>query len=105
MSFHLGFGLQFELTVDETVVSAELHIGHHSHVKNVLKVPLAHKYIVKKMRIFGLSMRQSCFQAVPLLEDSIGNDKKILFQELEQEAPVVITVTYALPTNDSLPRH
>ena len=54
ISFLPGFGfeLQFEFSAAEMVVSAALHTGHHSNMKNVFHVPLALRYIVKKMPIF-----------------------------------------------------
>ena len=59
--------LQFELAVDKSVISTTLRTGHHSH-ENIFQVPLAHKHIVKKMKMLRLRMHPSCFQTIFLLE-------------------------------------
>ena len=43
------------------------------------------------------------FQAVFLLKDCVVDDKLVLCAELEQEAPIVVTVTNAMSSEDSLP--
>ena len=48
-------------------------------------------------------MHPSSFQAVFLLKDCVADGKLVLCTELEQEAPVVVTVTNAVSSEDSLP--
>ena len=48
-------------------------------------------------------MHQGCFQAIFLEEECIRNGELALSAELEQEAPIAITVTNAVPTKDSFP--
>ena len=43
------------------------------------------------------------FQAVFLLEGCVGDGELVLCAELEQEAPVVVTVTNAMSSKDSFP--
>ena len=43
------------------------------------------------------------FQAVFLLEGCVGDGELVLCAELEQEAPVVVTVTNAVSSKDSFP--
>ena len=49
-------------------------------------------------------MHPGSFQAVLLLKDCVGDDKLVLCAELEQEAPIVVTVTDTMSSEDSLPR-
>ena len=91
--------------MDEMVVSAALRIWHHSRVKNVFRVPLAHKYIVKKMPMFGPRTHQNCYQAIFLLEDCNGNAKLVLSAKLEQELPIIIAAKNAVPTKEFLSDH
>ena len=39
-----------------------------------------------------------------MLKDCVGDDKLVLCAELEQEAPIVVTVPDAMSSEDSLPR-
>ena len=48
-------------------------------------------------------MHPSSFLAVFLLKDCVGYGKLVLCTELEQEAPVVVTVTNGVSSEDSLP--
>ena len=48
-------------------------------------------------------MNPGGFQAVFLLEDCVGDGELVLCAELEQEAAVVVTVTNAMSSKDSLP--
>ena len=48
-------------------------------------------------------MHPGCFQADFLLEDRVGNDELLLFTELKQKAPIVITVPNAVSSEDSFP--
>ena len=48
-------------------------------------------------------MHPGSFQAVFLLKDCVGDDKLALCAELEQEVPIVITITNAMSSKDSLP--
>ena len=105
ISFLLQFRLelQFELATNRTEVSAALHTGHSSRVKNVFLIKLAHKHIVKMMPMFRLWMHPGCCDAIFLMKDCVGNGESALSAELEQEAPIVITFTNAMPTKDSFP--
>ena len=53
--------------------------------------------------MFSQRVHPSSFQAVFLLKDCVGDGKLVLRTELEQEAPVVLTVTNAVSSEDSLP--
>ena len=96
------FELQFKLATDETVISAAHCNGHYSRVKNLFQILLAHRHIFKKMPMFGPKMHPWCFQAIFLWEDSVRNGKLALSAALKQEAPIIITATYAVPTEDSM---
>ena len=50
-------------------------------------------------------MDLSCSQANFLLEDSIGNGELAICVKIEQEAPIVITVTNAVPSKESFLGH
>ena len=50
--------------------------------------------------MFRPRMHPSCFQAIFLSEDCIGNSELVLRAVLKQKAPIVITLTNAVPTND-----
>ena len=64
-----------------------------------------HKHILKKIPMLERRLRPSCFQAVFMFEHCICIGELILCVELEQEVPVVIKVTNAVPTKDSFPGH
>ena len=85
------------------MVSAVLLTGHYSCVMNIFQIPMTHKHIVKKMPMFGPRMHLSCFQTIFMLEENVHNGKMALGAELKQEAPIVITVTNAVPIKDFFP--
>ena len=63
ISFLVMYGceLLFELATGETVVSAGLLNGNHSREKDVFQIPLAYKYTVMKIPMFGPRMLANCF--------------------------------------------
>ena len=79
ISVLLGFGVEllFELVVKETVVSAALRTEHLSRMWNIFHVLLAHKHTVNEVPLFRPRIQQCWFQALFLLEDSIGNGELI----------------------------
>ena len=101
ISFLIGFA--FYALFELAVVSAALRTGHHTRALNFFQAPLAHMHIAKKMPMLGPKMHASCFRAIFLLKDCFVNGKLVLSAKLEQEAPIVITVTNAVPTKYSFP--
>ena len=55
--------------------------------------------------MFGQRMYPGFFTAIFLLDDCIGNGELALNAELEQEMPIVITVTNAVPPKDLFSGH
>ena len=47
--------------------------------------------------MFGPRMHAPCFQTVPLLEDGAGDDQFPLRANLQQQTPLTIAVTNAVP--------
>ena len=85
------------------MVRAALRSGHHSREKYVFQDPLSQKYIAKKMPMFGPMTHPGCLQAISLLKDCIRHGELVLGAKLELEAPIVTTVTNAVPSKDSIP--
>ena len=75
------------------MVGVAFSAGHHFGVNDVLEVTLVHKDIVNDVLMFGLRMHPGCFKSVLLLEDGVGNSKLLLSAKLQQQAPIILTVT------------
>ena len=50
-----------------------------------------------------MRLHPASFKAVFLVKDCVGDGKSVLCAELEQEAPIIVTVTNTVSSKDSLP--